>query len=267
MYFIIAIQCKGGKDGGAVKNLIALPHPMKPKPYHPIRELRNILDQTQSELAVTLGISKDAVVSWENGRNPLSPAMGRRIALVTGVDETTLHKTKGPLLTRGTRPKRVFTMEEYERYRKMFWEGTPEELVRRRSGPCTDTLELLLLAAGKADAGKAGNRLAGLLDAFAQWCHQAREDFDLSTTIDAELAKRTREMELTQTHGEWRRMAKAEPGRARMMGFKDDPQKNDREVLTLRVETVPLWAPGEDMRAKMPRGQVDVLRPDPQYKT
>jgi transcriptional regulator with XRE-family HTH domain len=239
---------------------------MKPKPYHPIRELRTILGQTQAELAVTLGVSKDAVVSWENGRNPLSPAMGRRITLVTGVEETSLHKTKGPLLTRGTSPKRPFTMEEYQRYRKMFWGDTPEEAVRRRSGPCADTLELMLLAAGKAGGGEAGNRLAGLLDAFVQWCQQAREDFDLGEAIDAELAKRTWEMKLTQTHAEWRRMAKAEPGRARMMGFKDDPQKDGREALTLRVEMAPLWMPGESMRAHRPQGQVDVLRPDPQYQ-
>jgi transcriptional regulator with XRE-family HTH domain len=134
---------------------------MRPKPYHPIRELRTILDQTQAALAVTLGISKDAVVSWENGRNPLSPAMGRRIALVTGVDETTLYKTKGPLLTQGSSPKRPFTLEEYRQYRKSFWEGTPEENVRRRIGPCADTLALLLLAGAKAGAGEAENRLGG----------------------------------------------------------------------------------------------------------
>jgi transcriptional regulator with XRE-family HTH domain len=240
---------------------------MKTKPYHPIRELRKILGQTQAQLAVTLGVSKDAVVSWENGRNPLSAPMGRRIALVTGVDETTLHKTKGPLLTRGTSPKRAFTLEEFQRYQKTFWGKTPEAAVRRRSEPCADTLELLLLAAAKAGEGEAGNRLAGLLDAFVQWCHQAREDFDLGAAIDAELAKRTREMELTQTYAAWRRMAKAEPGRARMMGFKDDPKRDGQEVLTLRTETVPLWAPGESMRARMPKGQVDVLRPDPQYQS
>jgi transcriptional regulator with XRE-family HTH domain len=240
---------------------------MKPKPYHPIRELRKILGQTQAELAVTLGISKDAVVSWENGRNPLSPAMGRRIALVTGVDETTLYKTKGPLLTRGSSPKRPFTLEEYRQYQTQFWGRKPEEAVRRRLGPCADTLELLLLAAAKAGEGEAPGRLTGLLDAFIQWCQQARADFDLGAAIDAELAKRTRGMELTQTYAEWRRMAKAEPGRARMLGFKDNPEKDGQEVLTLRTETMPVWMPGESMRARMPKGEVDVLRPDPQYRT
>ncbi len=45
------------------------------------------------------------------------------------------------------------------------------------------------------------------------------------------------------------------------MRFKDDPAKNDQELLTLSAETVPIWRPGESMRARAPKGQITVLRP------
>jgi len=63
------------------------------------RGLRQILDQTQTEFAATIGVSKDAVASWENGRNDLSASFARRIALATGVDDQTLVQAEPPLLT------------------------------------------------------------------------------------------------------------------------------------------------------------------------
>ena len=55
-----------------------------------VRALRKIIGLTQAEFAVMIGASKDAVVSWEIGRNELSATFARRIALVTGVDGRTL---------------------------------------------------------------------------------------------------------------------------------------------------------------------------------
>ncbi len=64
-----------------------------------IRALREILDQTQGEFAATIGASKDAVASWETGRNDLSAGLARRISLATGVDERSLLRANLPLLT------------------------------------------------------------------------------------------------------------------------------------------------------------------------
>lgn len=209
-----------------------------------------------------IGAAKDTVVSWENGRNPLSPPLARRIALITGGDERSLTKDSGPLLTQNSAPKRPFTHAEFIKHRQTFWGDTPAESGCRRSGPCADTLELMFLAAAKAGQGEGCSRLPGLLDSFIQWCRQARADFELAEAIDAELSQRTRAMELTHTYAEWRQMAQENPDRARMMRFRDDPKKGGPEVLKLSVETVPVWMPGENMRARMPKGQVDTLRPD-----
>ena len=167
-----------------------------------------------------------------------------------------------PLMTHTGETKTPYTRETFLKHRQQFWGDTPEKNVRRRLGPCTDTLELLFLAAAKTNQGEACTRLPGLLDSFIQWCHQAREDFDLGKSIDAELAQRPRGLEMTQTYAQWRQMAETNPGRARMMKFKDDPEKDGEEMLTLRVETYPLWVPGESMRARMPKGEVDIVRPE-----
>ena len=213
-----------------------------------IRELRRILGQTQSEFAALIGASKDTVASWETGRNPVSAALARRIALVTGVDERSLLKPGGELMVRLTHPRRRYTVEEFGRYRKQFWGASGEECVRRQWRPCADTLELVFLAAAKG-AGVTGGRLPGVVDSFIQWCRQAREEFQLGPAIEAELATRRGTLELTHSYRQWREMAKDDPGMARKLGFKDNPKRGDGESLSLKMETVPEWMPGTSMRA------------------
>ena len=226
-------------------------HDMRVKPYHPIRALRKILKQTQAEFAVTIGAAKDTVVSWENGRNPLSPPLARRIALVTGVDERSLMEGQEPLYTRNIKLKNPFSLEAYDKYRKTFWGQTPEENVRRQIGPCADTLELLFLAAARARATEGCSRLPGLLDSFIQWCQQAQQDFELGGEIDAELATRKKPITLNKSFAGWREMAKTDPTMAREFRFKDNPKIDDREMLELSTrDTVPVWSPGQSMRAR-----------------
>ncbi len=213
-----------------------------------VRELRQILGQTQDEFAAMIGASKDTVVSWETGRNRVSAGMARRISLVTGVEEKGLSSGKGPLLTRGVWPRRPFTVEEFKRHQERFWGGSLKNGVRLQLDRCQEALELLLNAAvtGGEQAGLA--RLTGLVDAFNQWCQEAREDFGLGEQIDAQLAKRKQKLEFNRHYAQWRQMAKEDPEMARKMGFKDDPKRGDEEMLRLSIETVPVWMPGQSMR-------------------
>ena len=224
---------------------------MRVKPYHPIRAMRTILDQNQAEFAAMIGASKDTVVSWENGRNPLSRTLARRIALVTGVSEQSLMKTTGPLLTQYTGTKQHFTVETFHRYRKVFWGQTPEESVRLRLRPCVDTLELLFVAASTSSEREGCSRLPELMDSFIQWCHQAREDYELGAEIDAELATRKGPFTLNKSYTEWREMAKTDPTMARSFRFKENAKKEGQEMLELTIKKmVPVWAPGHSMRAR-----------------
>ena len=220
---------------------------MKATRNEALRELRTLLDLTQAEFATLIGASKDAVVSWENGRNPLSESFARRIMLVTGVHDQSLLKGKKALLAR--RPAGgAYTKEEFAWHRKNFWGDSAEQNARRQIGPAADTLELLLLAAAKTGVDEGPSRLPGVLDAFHQWCKQAVEDFELLPAIDAQLEQRQSTLELTKTYAQWRATAKEDPKMARRFGFKDDPNKKDGEALTLSMETVPAWTPGWDMR-------------------
>lgn len=91
-------------------------------------------------------------------------------------------------------------------------------------------------------------RLPGVVGSFIQWCQQTREDFELGDGIDAQLAQRKRVEVFNRSYAQWRMMAKEQPHAARMRGFKDDPKRGDQEMLSLGLETVPMWTPGYDMR-------------------
>ena len=221
---------------------------MKNKSKQPARMLRKLLGRTQAEFAVLVGASKDAVVSWENGRNPLSATFARRIALATGVDESSLLRGSEPLLARHPFPRRPYTEEDFQRHRKTCWGDSAEENARRQLRPCADALELLFRAAAKASEKEGPARLPGLVDSFRQWCEEIREDLQLDELIEAQLAQRKSHLELNHSYEQWREIAKTDPDLAHTMGFKDDPQQSGEEMLRLSLETVPVWRPGRDMR-------------------
>ena len=212
-----------------------------------IRTLRHILDLTQSEFAQAVGVSHDAVVSWENGRNPLSKSFARRISRATGADELSLMK-QGPLWVAYSQPKKTFTREDYDHHRKHFWGNSDQASAAREAGRCTDALELLFRAAARAGAAGKTLPLPAVVDSFVQWCRQTEEDFGLLQHIDAELETRKHPVPLTKTYRQWREEAVKQPSVARTYGFRDDPKKADQESLTLTAEMFPVWAPGWNMR-------------------
>ena len=214
-----------------------------------MRELRQIIGQSQGEFAAMIGASKDAVASWETGRNRLSPPYARRIAAATGVEEAALRRGRGPLTSYepfvGRRP---YTAEAFARHRESRWGRSEEGGARRHLAHCTDALGLLFRAAARPGGGKAGSRLPAVLNAFIQWCEGTRAEFKLGRPIDEELAQRKRTDRFNRTYQQWRAMQEADPIMCRKLGFKDNPRKKDGEYLRLKLETIPIWAPGRSMR-------------------
>jgi transcriptional regulator with XRE-family HTH domain len=222
---------------------------MKTKPNHAIRALRDILDQTQSEFAAMIGVTRDAVVSWELGRNKLSRKFARRIALATGVDEKVLLRGRAPVVLYHPFKKNLpFTAQTYQEHRKSYWGRTDEAAARHHSRNCADALELLFLAAARSREGQAACRLPAVVDSFVAWCRETGKDFQLEPDIQALLGRRKHKVPLTHTYGEWRRTAKEDPSVARIWGFRDDPRKSDNESLSLEAELAPIWQPGYSMR-------------------
>jgi transcriptional regulator with XRE-family HTH domain len=222
---------------------------MKTNGNQAMRELRKIIQRTQGEFALMIGASKDAVASWEIGRNPLSAQYARRISLATGAEEKALRRGRGPLRSYVPFQGRVpFTAETFARHRSTYWGRSDEGAAREHLRHCADALGLVLLAAGQSGRGKIRHRLPGVLDSFIQWCERTREDFALGREIEALLAKRKFKVSITHRYGEWRRMQKEDPTACKAMGFKDDKRRSDGETLKLTREFVPPWAPGRSMR-------------------
>ena len=152
------------------------------QPNEAVRALRKIIGLTQAEFAVMIGASKDAVVSWEIGRNELSATWARRIALGTGVDGRTLRLGVSVPFSQ-SEDAHLYTKEDFERHQQTEWSST-EEAQAERLARCQDTLELLFRAAARADGDPPRQRLPGLMDSFMQWCESAREDFKLGPALD-----------------------------------------------------------------------------------
>lgn len=215
-----------------------------------VRALRKIIGLTQAEFAVIIGASKDAVVSWETGRNELSETFARRIALATGVDGRSLRLGLSVPFS-AAQDAHVYTKADFERHQETELGMTPEATARRLEH-CLDTMTLLLEAAARASEDKAGQRWPGLLDSFMQWGESAREDFELGPALDALLEKRRFRAGMTQEYRDWRAMARGNAEGLAANGFKDDPSKGDREPLRLELELVPEWAPGRSMKPPKP---------------
>lgn len=223
---------------------------MKTQPNEGIRALRKIIGLTQAEFAVMIGASKDAVVSWENGRNELSETFARRIALATGVDGRSLRLGISVPFSAGE-DAHAYTKEDFDRHQRTEL-GLSEEAAVQRREHCLDTLMLLFEAAAEASKDKGGQRWPGLLDSFMQWGESARDDFKLGPALDALLEKRRFRAGVTQEYRDWRAMARFDPAALKAAGFKDNPKMGDREELRLELDLVPEWAPGRSMKPPRP---------------
>jgi transcriptional regulator with XRE-family HTH domain len=222
---------------------------MKTKPNRAVREVRKTLKQTQSEFADMIGVTRDAVVSWELGRNRLSRKFARRIALATGAEEKSLLSGEGSVTMHiPFKGQAAFTAERFEEHRRSYWGRTDEAAARHHFRNCADALELLFLAAARSSDEKSACRLPAVVDSFVAWCRETGEGFQLEGPIRELLGQRTYRQSLTKTYGEWRRMAKEDPAVCRAWRFKDDRKKSDGESLRLEAELAPVWQPGYHMR-------------------
>lgn len=224
---------------------------MNIKPNEAIRALRKIIGQTQAEFAAMIGVSKDAVVSWETGRNQVSDTYVRRIALATGADGRMLRIGVGVPVS-ADEDAHLYRAEDFERHRESDWGRTDEESARRWLEHCADTMELVLLAAARPSGNKLRHQLPAVMDAFMQWCEAVREDFQLGQQIDAQLESRRQRVGMTQAYGLWRAMSGSNPEGLKATGFVDDPTKGAAEQLRLELEMIPDWAPGRSMKWPKP---------------
>jgi transcriptional regulator with XRE-family HTH domain len=222
---------------------------MKTRTNQALWELRRMLGLNQGEFAAMIGASKDAVASWDSGRNRMSTSYARRIAFATGVDEESLLNEKGPpTVTVPLVGRRPYTADDFAHHRRTGRGRSDAASARHHLKHCVDTLTLIFLAAAGSGGEASRQRLPGLLHAFIEWSQGVRRDFKLSEAIDGQLEQRTAKSKLKLSYGEWRSLAGEEPAWIQEMGFRDDPRKGDAEPLELEVAIRPGWSPGRRMR-------------------
>ena len=86
-------------------------------------------------------------------------------------------------------------------------------------------------------------------------------EFAVMIVVDEQLAQRRFRAVMTQEYRDWRAMARGNPEGLKAAGFKDGPDKGEKEELRLELELVPGWVPGRSM--KPPRPAVMTLAPHP----
>jgi len=223
---------------------------MRAKRKNLIRELRQIIGQTQTEFATMIGASKDAVASWETDRNQPSPEFAKRIEFATGAPAAWLVRKRGKLLGRGFAGRLMpYSWELFREHKRARVGRSDEVSARAHANNCYEALELLFMASARPVRGER-NRLPAVVQSFIQWCEATRKDFKLEREIDEELGRRVGMLELTHTWREWRRKQRENPDTCRVMGFRDDPKRAEGESLTLKMQTVPVWMPGYSMRGQ-----------------
>jgi len=78
-------------------------------------------------------------------------------------------------------------------------------------------------------------------------------NFDASSTLARQIERKA-PITLNKSYAGWREMAKTDPTMARSFGFKDNAKKEGQQMLELTVkDTVPVWMPGQSMRARTRR--------------
>jgi DNA-binding XRE family transcriptional regulator len=215
---------------------------------HWLKKLRNTIGKSQAQFAAMIGEQCKTIINIENGRTRLDGNMAHKIQAATGVSSWLYMQGKNTPMDFGGQTPYVRAHFDYWKHAHSDNDGkdTPEfvELA-------SDTLLLMLQAAKKCGTPK--NHLPALKIAFHFWCLESVKNFQLNASLD-EILKSERKYikERTMSYRDWRRPEMA--GDRNFYEFKDDPQKTDDELLTLRVEAHAGWSVCGDM--KVPEGGI-----------
>ncbi len=155
---------------------------MKTTPNRSVKKLREIIGRTQREFGNLIGVSKDTVVSWENGRNKLTPAAAFRIQFATAADRHRLMQNKSLTCYQNGKP---YTKEIFDA-----WKSGIEDSTARLVDHAVDELKTILQAAARSGSGKLKGRFPAAYWSFLEWAKETTEGFNLETEIAAVLNDR-----------------------------------------------------------------------------
>ncbi len=138
-----------------------------------VAELRKIIGKSQSQFAAMLGVSKDTIISVENGRNQLSKKLEARITIATGAN------FKEEAWGNGLQD---YTLETFNEYRQGFHE-LDEETSKTRIEAVKFWMETIFKAARKPGVGGNRDRFPAVFHSLLEWFRDVHENFKLGPEI------------------------------------------------------------------------------------
>ena len=238
---------------------------VKTEPNRTITRLRKIIKKTQPQFATMLGVSKDTIVSVENGRNRLTSRLAKRIYIATGALPSSLEANTGEVLaqdhaTRG--PVMPYTKDYFEHWRKTAMGVTDNDPESRDKAAesmfdlTKDRIEVLLVAATRSGFTDR-DRFPAVLQSLDEWIETTYHDFALATEVDAVIRERTYEKgKGSFTVGMVRQCIAA--GGPYHFRFKDSKKLQDSDEVELEYEFYYKWT---DEVATFPRPER--IKPQP----
>ena len=167
----------------------------KPKSLQPnrsIKTLRAVLEKTQQEFALLLGVSKDTVISWENGRLAVTAEKASRISFLTGAIANDLRRGRGTVRADPAvesdwidRSKPYsphdYTLQDYKTWTTRM--NVPGKVVSVAMGALTEYLLQCLCAAAQHDSTEARVKLPAICLRFVDEIMEVRDSFNLEARI------------------------------------------------------------------------------------
>ena len=157
---------------------------MKPdmKQGRMVTQLRKIIGKSQSQFAAMLGVSKDTIISVENGRNQLSKSLAGKILISTGVSFTDNIWHKG---------LEDYTKTDFDEFRKEFY-SPYNETISGRLSEVQSGVGIALRAAAKPGVAGVKDRLPAVYFSLLEWLKDIRKNFKLGPEMDEIVEDETR---------------------------------------------------------------------------
>jgi transcriptional regulator with XRE-family HTH domain len=221
---------------------------MKKEPNKTVAKLRKLIGKTQEQFAVMLGVSKDTIVSVENGRNRLTPGLAYRIHVATGVNQLNLLENTGILMTgdQDTYGRGIseYTRECFEKWRKDVFDAGDDPAGRKKTAQyffdhLKERIEVLLIAATRPGM-KGRDRFPAVMQSLENWINTVYYEFELAKEVDQVLREETFEI-ATDTFNVGFLRASIKEGNPFKFKFKDSKKYKDSDSVKVNFEYYEKW--------------------------
>lgn len=216
---------------------------MKPKPLYARRvaELREFTGMSQVQFAAMLGVSRETIISVENGRNRLSRGLAKRFRFGAGVDDSELLDGRRMLLDMDGNP---YSADSFRRWQDQYPElkdGTQKSERDRLALASFDFLkswiELIFIAATRSGVG-GRNRFPNVLKSLEAWMEEVCLECKLGNEIKTVLEEWGHSVKpLTVSV----KALRADRRLAKLVRFKDSKRYKDSDTIPAPYDSFYHW--------------------------